>query len=261
MSDYSIPPLILLISGCAIVSHLYLVRPPLASSSPSAATFTTDPVFAGSKLIAPVADESNNVLQLAVSGEHAPLDAPLSIPAPAPDTHKPPPLTPTTGKTSLPPHPDFPTRPSHKPGLVTRPSPGAEALKTNARRVSANLPLLASEAASTSRSGVSPKNPVHPETTDNHYLIQLVGSPDLADIKRFRRLLNHSLNTVEDVKELMVSRGGKTWYLVLMGPYEGYSSAKRQLTQLPASIRKYAPWLRKAASVENELQATQDPPT
>ena len=73
------------------------------------------------------------------------------------------------------------------------------------------------------------------------YTIQLLGALKKDSVGYF---LEHN-NVSEKTELYQTSLQGKPWYIVVHGRYSSYSQAGKQLQQLPESLLKHHPWVRK----------------
>jgi len=50
------------------------------------------------------------------------------------------------------------------------------------------------------------------------------------------------------------TRGERPWYVLLLGPYEGYSAASQQLAELPVPVKVNGPWIRRVGKIQSAMR-------
>lgn len=84
-------------------------------------------------------------------------------------------------------------------------------------------------------------------TQSNYYTIQLIGSSNMNELKKF--VETHQLQ--KDTKYHKIKRNGKDWFVVLYGKYPTREEAQRALNKMPSDVRKLKPWLRTYGSLHD----------
>lgn len=83
----------------------------------------------------------------------------------------------------------------------------------------------------------------------DEYILQLLSDTDESNVRRF---VNR--NVEPELGGYLSSRiKGEVWFSVVYGAYPSYESAKAAVEQLPDSLRKLKPWIRKVASVQKQM--------
>lgn len=81
------------------------------------------------------------------------------------------------------------------------------------------------------------------------YTLQLLSNTDQANVRDYVR---RNIGPGEG-DYFATRRGGQVWYSVVYGVYPSYSDAKQAATQLPSSLGKRKPWIRKVESVQQQM--------
>ncbi len=118
----------------------------------------------------------------------------------------------------------------------------------NAPQVSANVP------ARQTSTGVAPGASVAQgaqrwirQQSPSHYTLQLASSKNVSLIEKYI-----SANNLEGRAGYYKSRrGGEDWYALVYGSYASLATAKAAIASLPASLRKWSPWVRKYADIQH----------
>lgn len=79
------------------------------------------------------------------------------------------------------------------------------------------------------------------KNTPRFYTIQLMGALQQESIARF--IKQHQLS--DSGKIYQTQRQGKPWFILVHGNYSSFSQAKAALQQLPESLQKNKPWIKK----------------
>lgn len=81
------------------------------------------------------------------------------------------------------------------------------------------------------------------------YTLQLLSDTDESNVRRF---VNRNLEP--ELGGYLSSRiKDKVWFSVVYGAYPSYETAKAAVDQLPDSLRKLKPWIRKVESVQKQM--------
>lgn len=73
-----------------------------------------------------------------------------------------------------------------------------------------------------------------------HYTIQLLASISKQDLKEFAGKEGFD----KSAKIQKIQKEGKDWYILTLGDFTGFSKAKKELNELPASVAAHKPWIR-----------------
>lgn len=82
----------------------------------------------------------------------------------------------------------------------------------------------------------------------SHYLIQIMGSDDEAKVRAFAARQRLAL------RQFRKLHNGAAWYVLVHGDFSDRSSAERTLEELPESMRRARPWVRRADTVQAEIR-------
>lgn len=83
----------------------------------------------------------------------------------------------------------------------------------------------------------------------DHYVLQLLGAQEEATVKRFLS----QYPSLRKVAYYKTWRQGKPWYVVVQGDYPSDAAARAAIAQLPASLQKQSPWIRKVEIIHGQL--------
>lgn len=83
----------------------------------------------------------------------------------------------------------------------------------------------------------------------DHYVLQLLGAQEEATVKRFLS----QYPSLRKVVYYKTWRQGKPWYVVVQGDYPSDTAARAAIAQLPASLQKQSPWIRKVEIIHGQL--------
>ncbi len=87
------------------------------------------------------------------------------------------------------------------------------------------------------------------EQNPRHYTIQLVAGRDRSTIRQFIR----SHGPADGAVYFRTIRDGREWYALVYNSYGSRAEASAALNRLPRAWRKYRPWMRSFASIQQEL--------
>jgi DamX protein len=82
------------------------------------------------------------------------------------------------------------------------------------------------------------------------YTVQLFGSHDRQAAERFKG----SQRLKDRVAIYRTSRGGKDWYVAVLGSYSTREAAQRAIQGLPAEVKRQNPWPRSLGSVQESIR-------
>ena len=82
----------------------------------------------------------------------------------------------------------------------------------------------------------------------NDYVVQLMAAPEAAAVDKF--LVRNQEKLPVAANSAMTVSKGRTWHVVLMGPFSDSGDAKSALKLLPEKVRKNKPWVRKVSTVQ-----------
>ncbi len=88
------------------------------------------------------------------------------------------------------------------------------------------------------------------EQNPRHYTVQLVAGRDRNTIRQFIR----SHGPADNAVYFRTIREGRAWYALVYNSYRSRSEAAAALARLPRAWRKYRPWVRSFASIQQELR-------
>ena len=80
------------------------------------------------------------------------------------------------------------------------------------------------------------------------YVVQLIAAPNAASADKF--LAGNQQKLPASAHSAMTVSKGRTWHVVLMGPFADAGDAKAALQELPDNVRKNKPWVRKVSAVQ-----------
>jgi len=83
----------------------------------------------------------------------------------------------------------------------------------------------------------------------NHFTLQLLGTQSRKSLESFMR--KHRLTG--DVSIYKTLRDGKDWYALVYGAYNNKQAARQAVQQLPKSLGKVKPWIRRFDSVQAQI--------
>lgn len=84
-----------------------------------------------------------------------------------------------------------------------------------------------------------------------HYTLQLLATRQRDSVQRFVR--QHGLDGL--AVAFASQRNGQTWYTVIVGSFPDRQSAQRAFRQLPASVQRRKPWIRRFDGIQAALAA------
>ncbi|MFZ1834478.1 MAG: AAA family ATPase [Pseudomonadales bacterium] len=87
----------------------------------------------------------------------------------------------------------------------------------------------------------------------SHYLIQIMGSDDEAKVRAFAARQRLAL------RQFRKLHNGAEWYALVHGDFSDRASAERTLEELPESMRRARPWVRRADTVQAEIRQALTP--
>lgn len=201
---------------------------------------------------------------------------PQAAAKPAPTAEKP--ANPVKSATTKPPEPaPMPAKPAvTQPVITTRPAPPlkpapapATAVKPASKPI-ASKPPATPQAAPAKPAPAAQKKPVRtaarkPTATPaagsgtrhwllkqpaSNFTLQLMGSYNPQTIDKFMR--RHK--AVSGLRSYHYTRNNRSWHVVILGSYPSRTKARQAITRLPATLRKQKPWLKKIASIQQELR-------
>ena len=85
-----------------------------------------------------------------------------------------------------------------------------------------------------------------PQVKSNLYTLQVYGSYDLADVKK----LQAKLKIEEDSFYSKTQFHHHDWYVLTYGKYVNVHQAKLAENEMPASVKKFNPWVRKMSDLD-----------
>lgn len=89
------------------------------------------------------------------------------------------------------------------------------------------------------------------------YALQVVAVHDLAAIER----LCDSIGGCGQAAWYAIERDGKTWYRLVVGPYQTLDEARSGIDELPAQLRNQKPWIRPMRDIHAAIAAGSHPLT
>ena len=110
------------------------------------------------------------------------------------------------------------------------------------------------ESSSEAKPTVSVNQPVNGQLwlksqNSGDYTIQLAASAYEDAIERFIR----KQPVMDGLRYVHIVRRGKDWYVTLFGSYTTFAKAKQAIADLPATLRKNEPWIRKISTLQKML--------
>ena len=90
----------------------------------------------------------------------------------------------------------------------------------------------------------------------DHFTLQLLATRQRDNVSRFVK--QHGLKGLAVAFE--TRRNGQTWYSVIVGSYPDRQQAQQAFTQLPASVQKLQPWIRRFDGIQPAMQQTRTQP-
>lgn len=81
----------------------------------------------------------------------------------------------------------------------------------------------------------------------DQYTVQLAASLDSDAIQRFIK----SQPDLPELHYVHIKQRGRDWYISLYGSYNSFGAAKTAVDQLPSSMRKNSPWIRRLAKLQS----------
>lgn len=90
---------------------------------------------------------------------------------------------------------------------------------------------------------------------DDTYLVQLFAATAPDRIGRFLRAQPAGFAGSAQLAAFATLRDDSPWYVLVMGPYEGYSVGRRAIGQLPGSVRRLQPWVRRTDEIQSAIAA------
>ncbi|BFM13018.1 hypothetical protein R50072_31710 [Simiduia litorea] len=81
-----------------------------------------------------------------------------------------------------------------------------------------------------------------------HFTLQVLAAESKAGVERFIEA-----NASQPLLWYTTKRGGKPWYVVVLGNYESSDAARRATQRLPKNLQKAGPWPRTLASVQQQI--------
>jgi DamX protein len=82
----------------------------------------------------------------------------------------------------------------------------------------------------------------------SHYLIQIMGSDDEAKVRAFAARQSVTL------RQFRKLNNGAEWFALVHGDFSDRARAERTLEELPESLRRARPWVRRADTVQAEIR-------
>ncbi len=86
----------------------------------------------------------------------------------------------------------------------------------------------------------------------DHFTLQLLATRQRDNVSRF--VEQHGLKGLAVAFE--TRRNGQTWYSVIVGSYPDRQQAQQAFSQLPASVQKLQPWIRRFDGIQQAMQET-----
>lgn len=84
------------------------------------------------------------------------------------------------------------------------------------------------------------------QSSDTRYTIQLIASLNKADVDAFM-----AANKLEQTARIVpMTRGNKTWYLLVYGDYTQMKEAEAEMSKLPKTLKAKNPWVRPLAQID-----------
>ncbi len=90
----------------------------------------------------------------------------------------------------------------------------------------------------------------------DHYTLQLLATRQRDNVARFVK--QHGIEGLAVAFE--TRRNGQTWYSVIVGSYPDRQQAQQAFSQLPASVQKLQPWIRRFDGIQQAMQQTRTQP-
>ena len=84
------------------------------------------------------------------------------------------------------------------------------------------------------------------------FVVQLFGSHSENSASVFMR---ENIGQANQLLSYRTEYQGKSWFVVVSGPFESRTIAKKSLDKLPAKLRKQQPWVRSIEPVQILLKA------
>lgn len=100
--------------------------------------------------------------------------------------------------------------------------------------------------------GVTPESGWFAQLPRPQYVLQLVSSPHKRVLERYAR---EKLPDIPAAPQIVLTmREGRPHYVLLLGPYESRQQGRQALAGLPAEVKADQPWVRPAASVQQNAR-------
>jgi DamX protein len=88
--------------------------------------------------------------------------------------------------------------------------------------------------------------------TASKFVAQLFGSHSEKSAQTF---MQENKSNAGQLLSYRTEHKGKSWFVVVSGPFQSRESAKKAVTRLPAALRKQQPWVRSIAPIQTLLNA------